>query len=123
MERTLKEDRTLISRPGDGGRVRATPSNPLTRYAGAEVDFAPSFFAPCHSKARDDLLAFLLIHTWTLITGRELRSDVPPMELSEEELITFWADDQFALADSPAFARTVTGLTGRDGGRPVPPDA
>jgi hypothetical protein len=42
----------------------------------------------------DDLLALVLIHTWTLVTGRTLRSDVPPQELSEEELIDFWADDQ-----------------------------
>jgi hypothetical protein len=42
----------------------------------------------------DDLLALVLIYTWTLVTGRTLRSDVPPQELSEEELIDFWADDQ-----------------------------
>jgi hypothetical protein len=41
----------------------------------------------------DDSLARVLISTWTLITGRTLRSDVPPRELSEEELIDFWADD------------------------------
>ncbi|MGE5289358.1 MAG: hypothetical protein ACM3ML_19595 [Micromonosporaceae bacterium] len=46
-----------------------------------------------HAQAEDDLLAFLLIHTWTLTTGRVLRSDVPPSQLSEEELIAFWADD------------------------------
>jgi hypothetical protein len=98
MERTLKNDPTLISRPGDGGRVRAMPSDPFARYAGTGAEFAsPGLFAPRHSKARDDLLAFLLIHTWTLITGRELRSDVPPTELSEEELIAFWADDHVAL--------------------------
>jgi len=43
----------------------------------------------------DELLAQLFIHTWTLLTGRMLRSDVPPPELTEQELIDFWADDRF----------------------------
>jgi hypothetical protein len=41
----------------------------------------------------DDLLATLLIHAWMVATGRTLRADVPPHELSEAELIDFWADD------------------------------
>jgi hypothetical protein len=41
----------------------------------------------------DDHLAHVLISTWTLITGRMLRSDVPLRDLSEQELIDFWADD------------------------------
>lgn len=41
----------------------------------------------------DKLLAALLIRMWTLASGRTLRSDVPPGQLSPEELITFWADD------------------------------
>jgi hypothetical protein len=57
---------------------------------------APGSFR--HSQAEDDLLAFLLIHTWTLTTGRVLRSDVPPAQLSEEELIDFWADDHIPHA-------------------------
>jgi hypothetical protein len=40
----------------------------------------------------DELLAHLLIHTWMLITGRMLRSDIPPQDLTEQELIEFWAD-------------------------------
>jgi hypothetical protein len=53
---------------------------------------------PLHAKRRrpssdDELLAHLLIHTWILITGRMLRSDVPPQDLTEQELIEFWADD------------------------------
>jgi hypothetical protein len=43
----------------------------------------------------DELLARLLIDTWTLTTGKALRSDVPPQELTEEELIDFWCDDYF----------------------------
>jgi hypothetical protein len=43
--------------------------------------------------SEDELLALLLIHTWTLTTGKTLRCDVPPQELTEEELIEFWSDD------------------------------
>ena len=43
----------------------------------------------------DELIARLLIHTWTLTTGKTLRGDVPPPELTEEELIDFWSDDRF----------------------------
>jgi hypothetical protein len=41
----------------------------------------------------DELIARLLIHTWTLTTGKTLRGDVPPHELTEKELIDFWSDD------------------------------
>jgi hypothetical protein len=41
----------------------------------------------------DDELLRLLVTSWTLITGRTLRADVPPERLSEDELIGFWADD------------------------------
>jgi hypothetical protein len=43
----------------------------------------------------DELVAWLLIHIWTLATGKTLRCDVPPHELTEEELIDFWYDDRF----------------------------
>jgi hypothetical protein len=46
----------------------------------------------------DELLGSLLISTWSLTTGRRLRADVPPDELTEHELIEFWADDQLASA-------------------------
>jgi hypothetical protein len=42
----------------------------------------------------DELLGSLLISTWSLTTGRQLRCDVPPEKLTEQELIDFWADDQ-----------------------------
>lgn len=60
----------------------------------------PGRSASRHGRAEDDLLAFLLINTWTLITGRILRSDVPPTQLSEDELIAFWADDHIVHADA-----------------------
>jgi hypothetical protein len=41
----------------------------------------------------DDVLAAVLIRMWALASGRTLRRDVPPDQLSAEELIAFWADD------------------------------
>jgi hypothetical protein len=45
----------------------------------------------------DELLARVLITSWTLATGRTLRADVPPQSHSADELISFWADDQIAI--------------------------
>ena len=54
----------------------------------------------------DELLARLLITSWTLATGRTLPVGVPPRLLSEDELISFWADNQITAARpaSPAAA-------------------
>ena len=46
----------------------------------------------------DDLLAAILTTNWTLATGRTLPAGVSPRSLSEEELISFWADDRMASA-------------------------
>jgi hypothetical protein len=40
----------------------------------------------------DELLARVLITSRSLATGRTLRG-VPPQSLTEDELISFWADD------------------------------
>jgi hypothetical protein len=40
----------------------------------------------------DELLARVLITSWSLATGRTLRG-APPQFLAEDELINFWADD------------------------------
>lgn len=45
----------------------------------------------------DELLARVLVTSWTLATGRTLRAGVPPRSHSADELITFWADDQIAI--------------------------
>lgn len=45
------------------------------------------------SISRDEFVARLLIDIWTLATGKTLRCDVPPGELTAEELIDFWSDD------------------------------
>jgi hypothetical protein len=50
----------------------------------------------------DDLLARVLITSWSLATGRTLRMGIAPQSLSEEELISFWADDQIGNAVHPA---------------------
>jgi hypothetical protein len=51
----------------------------------------------------DDLLARVLITSWSLATGRTLRAGVAPHSLTEEELISFWADDQMT-SRAPAVA-------------------
>jgi hypothetical protein len=43
--------------------------------------------------SHDEFVARLLVDIWTLATGRTLRGDVPPHELTAEELIDFWSDD------------------------------
>jgi hypothetical protein len=45
------------------------------------------------SEPDDEQLAALLVRMWSLASGRTLRSDVSPDQLTEEELIRFWADD------------------------------
>jgi hypothetical protein len=47
---------------------------------------------PLTPQSDDELLACLLISTWSLLTGRTLRAAAPG-DLSAEELIEFWADD------------------------------
>jgi hypothetical protein len=46
-----------------------------------------------HPTADDRHLAAMYICLWSLASGRRLRDDVPPEQLSEDELIAFWADD------------------------------
>jgi hypothetical protein len=50
--------------------------------------------------AEDELLARVLMTSWSLATGRTVRAGVPPQSLTEEELISFWADDQIGIASS-----------------------
>lgn len=46
----------------------------------------------------DDLLAAILITNWTLATGQTLPAGMSPWSLSEEDLISFWADNRMASA-------------------------
>jgi hypothetical protein len=57
--------------------------------------------AVSHVHDDDEILARLLIISWTLATGRTLRGDVPPQMLSAEELISFWADEQMTADHAP----------------------
>jgi hypothetical protein len=59
------------------------PANPESGHAGLRS-----------LRFDDELLAHVLIHTWMLNTGRTWPYDVPPHDLTEQELIDFWADDQ-----------------------------
>ena len=52
------------------------------------------------------MLARVLITSWSLATGRTLRS-VAPQALTEDELISFWADDKIDERRMPA-ARVLT---------------
>jgi hypothetical protein len=58
----------------------------------------------------DELLARVLITSWSLATGRILQAGVAPQSLTEDELISFWADDQIA---TPRCAGTGCQLPGR----------
>lgn len=55
----------------------------------------------------DALLAAILIRMWALASGRSLPREVPPGELTAEELITFWADDFSAAAGRHAICPPV----------------
>jgi hypothetical protein len=55
---------------------------------------------PVYREDEDELLARVLVTSWTLVTGRTLRAGVPPHSHSEEELISFWADDHIAVGRS-----------------------
>jgi hypothetical protein len=46
----------------------------------------------------DELIAQLLIHTWMLTTGKTLPYGILPGDLTEEDLIDFWADEQMQPA-------------------------
>lgn len=63
-----------------GGRLRLKESKTVTVSA---------------AEARDDdvQLARLLVRMWALVSGRTVRMDVPPDQLTEDELMLFWADD------------------------------
>jgi hypothetical protein len=74
-------------RPEEPGTVVAGTKEPGTKAPGTE--------AADHA---DDLLAAILTTNWTLATGRTLPAGVSPQSLSEEDLISFWADDRMASA-------------------------
>jgi hypothetical protein len=86
-------DITVSSIPGERGSCAL----PRMRLPG---------WAASHVHDDDEILARLLIISWTLATGRTLRSDVPPQMLSAEELISFWADEQMTADHAPGSPAT-----------------
>jgi hypothetical protein len=67
---------------------------PWMRYAGdSGVSVRRRFSGrPVRRCGEDELLARVLITSWSLNTGR-----TPPQSSTEEELIRFWADDLIAM--------------------------
>ena len=77
------QDSAVSHRPCASDSAATLPGNPRTK----PVDWGNE----------DELLARVLITSWTLTTGRTLRADVPPYLHSADELISFWADDLIAI--------------------------
>ncbi len=98
---------------GDSVSTRGALSLSLSRYMPCP--------RPSWQSTDEDLLACILIHTWALATGRVLRSDVPPAQLSEEELIAFWADDHVAHGEQNSAGAVSLGHAGS--GRDAPHSA
>ena len=59
----------------------------------AQLPARPAAPANPPSTRDDSLLAAMYVRMWALVSNRPLPRDVPPSELSKEELISFWADD------------------------------
>jgi hypothetical protein len=77
------------------------------RSAGQDMASAVSSEPHAAAVADDDVLAAVLIRMWSLASGRILRSDVPPNQLTEEDLIRFWADDMTPPSGRHATLRPV----------------
>jgi hypothetical protein len=60
----------------------------------------PAMAAAGPGACEDQLLAVLLTTIWAIRTGRTL-PPVPVSELSPEELVNFWADDQLEQPPEP----------------------
>ena len=97
---------------GERLTVPAVPVELATPASGAPGS-RPCMPARSAVSSEDDFMAVLLIVAWTLSTGRVLRSDIPPWQLSEEELIAFWADDRMAVTDSKRSSCRPATQTGR----------
>jgi hypothetical protein len=69
------------------------PDLPLTPVRATMADAGPGAY-------EDQLLAVLLTTIWSVRTGRTL-PPVPVSELSPEELVNFWADDQLEQPPEP----------------------
>lgn len=88
----------------------AEPSRPGEAGPGLASLRPAALGNPARHSLDDEFAAQLLIRMWVLASGRTLRRDVRPEELSEDELICFWADDLVSSAGRHAGADA--GLTG-----------
>jgi hypothetical protein len=60
----------------------------------------------------DRLLATMYVRMWELVSGRSLPRDVPPDQLTKEELIRFWADDLYPCRASGRHAASLHSAAG-----------
>jgi hypothetical protein len=78
--------------------MQDTTVSPLSRASDSSAKSRRNTPAISEYRENDDeLLARILVTSWTLATGRTLRPGVPPHSHSAEELISFWADDLIAI--------------------------
>ncbi len=77
--------------------MQDTTVSGMRSASGSGANARDRFFSRAvHHADEDELLARVLITSWSLATGRTLRAGVAPQSLTEDELISFWADDQIA---------------------------
>jgi hypothetical protein len=85
--------------------VQDTTVFDIHRASGSGANTRRKFFSrPARYTNEDDLLARVLITSWSMATGRTLREGVAPHSLTEDELISFWADDHMTGRAAPAAA-------------------
>jgi hypothetical protein len=78
--------------------MQDTTVSGIHRASDSGVNTRRRFFSrTVYHADEDELLARVLITSWSLATGRTLRPGTP-QSLTEEELINFWADDQIGIA-------------------------
>ena len=74
--------------------MRRRPARPAPRDGRLRPKETNRATGPAAEPEDDDVqLARLLVRMWSLASGRTVRTDVPPDQLTEDELMLFWADD------------------------------
>jgi hypothetical protein len=92
--------------------ARPVSRNTVSRNTVSRNTWLARLFASRRSPrtADDDLLAALLVRMWELESGHSLPRNVRPDQLSEEELIGFWADDPAPVTGQRAAQIPASGL-------------
>ena len=78
---------------GNGGGVPRRPARPAFRDGRSRLTETKPAIESAAEPQDDAQLARLLVRMWVLASGRTVRVDVPPDQLTEDELMLFWADD------------------------------